>query len=181
MQTLSAFTKQPAPPPAPAIEWPPFEKKLVMEEQPFEYLNFLLQFCPEVPEEAALRARFAKIGIEPGKPFDVSPESVWTKAELKLAVIEGYEAIEKKRAAIGTTVNGWQHAGHRGEPRRLRGRLGAARGGRAGRHLRQRFGRGDVSHAVDRQRRQEAGRHHGPLHADLPGRAASAGRMRSGR
>ena len=107
VQTLSAFTRQPAPPPAPTIEWPPFDKKLVMEERPFEYLNFLLQFCPEVPEEAALRARFAKIGIEPGKPFDVSPESVWTKAELKLAVIEGYEAIEKKRGAIGATVNGW--------------------------------------------------------------------------
>jgi hypothetical protein len=107
VQPLSTFAAQPAPPPAPAIEWPRFEKKLVMEEQPFEYLNFLLQFCPEVPEEAALRARFAKIGIEPGKPFDVSPESVWTKAELKLAVIQGYEAIKKKRAAIGATVNGW--------------------------------------------------------------------------
>lgn len=108
VKTLSAFTGQPAPSPAPAIEWPPFDKKLVMEEDPFRYLDFLLQFCPSVPEEAALRARFAKIGIAPGKPFDVSPESLWTKAELKLAVIEGYKAIEKQRAALGRSANGWQ-------------------------------------------------------------------------
>jgi hypothetical protein len=106
-QPLSAFLKQPAPPAAPAIQWPPFEKKLVMEEKPFEYLAFLLQFCPPVAEEAALRERFAKIGIEAGKPFDVSPESVWTRAALKLAVLAGFESIERGREAAGKTENGW--------------------------------------------------------------------------
>jgi hypothetical protein len=107
VQPLSASLKQPAPPAAPAIEWPRFDKKLTMEEQPFEYLNFLLQFCPSVPEETALRARFAKIGIAPGKPFDVSPESAWTKSELKLAVVEGFEKIKKQREDLGQDVNGW--------------------------------------------------------------------------
>jgi hypothetical protein len=105
VQPLSAFLDQPAPPAPPAIEWPKFDKKLTMEEQPFETLNFLLQFAPPVPEETALRARFAKIGIAPGKPFDVSPES--TKSELKLAVGEGFEQIQKRRADLGKEVNGW--------------------------------------------------------------------------
>ena len=33
------------------------------------YLSFILQFCPPVPEEKPLRARFTEIGIEGGKPF----------------------------------------------------------------------------------------------------------------
>jgi hypothetical protein len=122
VQPLSAFLKQPAPPAAPAIEWPKFDKKLVMEENPFQYLNFLLQFCPPVPEETALRARFAKIGIAPGKPFDVSPESVWAKKDLKPSVAAGMEKIEQRRQSIGKVVNGWHlldingsRAGYKGD------------------------------------------------------------------
>ncbi len=107
VQPLSAFLDQPAPPAAPAIEWPKFDKKLTMEEQPFETLNFLLQFAPPVPEETALRARFAEIGIAPGKSFDGSAESAPAKSELKLAVTEGFEQIQKRRAELGKEVNGW--------------------------------------------------------------------------
>jgi hypothetical protein len=107
VQPLSAFLDQPAPPAAPEIEWPKFDKKLTMEEQPFETLNFLLQFAPPVPEETALRARFEKIGIAPGKPFDASSESASTTSELKLGVGEGFEQIQKRRANLGKEVNGW--------------------------------------------------------------------------
>ncbi len=37
----------------------------------FEYLDFALQFVPETPEDKAIRARLASIGIGPGKTFDV--------------------------------------------------------------------------------------------------------------
>jgi hypothetical protein len=107
VQPLSAFLDQPAPPAAPEIEWPKFDKKLTMEEQPFETLNFLLQVAPPVPEETALRARFEKIGIAPGKPFDASSESASTTSELKLGVGEGFEQIQKRRANLGKEVNGW--------------------------------------------------------------------------
>jgi hypothetical protein len=43
----------------------------------FNELNFILQFCPTVPSEKALMARFAKIGVGAGRPFDanaLSPE-----------------------------------------------------------------------------------------------------------
>ncbi|WP_240648376.1 DUF1254 domain-containing protein [Pararobbsia silviterrae] len=43
----------------------------------FDVLNFVLRYCPNDPSETALMARFAQIGIVPGKPFDsnaLSPE-----------------------------------------------------------------------------------------------------------
>ena len=46
--------------------------------------NFILQFCPPVEEEKALRAKFATIGIEAGKPFDFDKLSEVHKAEMAL-------------------------------------------------------------------------------------------------
>jgi hypothetical protein len=53
-QPLSAYLKQPAPPPAPAIDFPAFTEDAFKTDFP-KYLNFLLQFCPAVPEEKELR------------------------------------------------------------------------------------------------------------------------------
>ncbi len=58
VQPLSQFLKQPAPPAAPAIDWPPFTKDDM--KAPFaKYLNFILQFCPPVAggEGAACQVR----------------------------------------------------------------------------------------------------------------------------
>jgi hypothetical protein len=86
-QPLSAFLGQPAPKPAPAIA---FIKPLTPEAQKtspefFNILNFVLQFCPTVPSETDLMARFAKIGIGAGKNFDASKLS----PEMKKAIEEG--------------------------------------------------------------------------------------------
>lgn len=107
VQTLSAFLKQPAPPAAPPIDFPKF-----VGDDPFKTdfastLDFLLQFAPEVPEEKALRARFASIGIGPGKTFDFKDLSLEHKAAIGLAVKEGYSKIEKRRDEIGKNINGW--------------------------------------------------------------------------
>jgi hypothetical protein len=54
-----------------------------------------------------MRARFASIGIGPGRKFefkDLSPEH---KAAIGLAVKEGYGKIEKRRDSIGKNINGW--------------------------------------------------------------------------
>jgi len=71
-QPLSSFLKTTPPPPAPTID---FIAPLTPEQQKtspefFRVLNFLLQFAPTVPSETDLRARFAKIGVGAGKPFD---------------------------------------------------------------------------------------------------------------
>jgi hypothetical protein len=71
VQTLSAFLEEPASSPAPAIEF--FPPLSVENERTsldfFAELNFLLQFCPVIPEEAAIRERFATLGIAAGQPF----------------------------------------------------------------------------------------------------------------
>jgi hypothetical protein len=73
-EPLSAFLGQPAPAATPAVD---FIKPLTLDEERkslefFNILNFILQFCPTVPSETDLMARFAKIGIGAGKTFDAS-------------------------------------------------------------------------------------------------------------
>jgi len=97
VQPLSAFLKTAAPPPAPAIVFP---KPLSADEERssldfFGELNFLLQFAPTHPSEAALRERFAKIGIVPGKPFDVGALS----PEMRQALADGMADAWKTLAA----------------------------------------------------------------------------------
>jgi len=106
VQTLSQFLKQPAPPAAPPIDFPPFTKDDMKLPFP-KFLNFVLQFCPEVPEEKELRARLATIGIAPGKPFDFDKLSDADKAEEALGVKEAYDQISQKKDAIGKNINGW--------------------------------------------------------------------------
>jgi hypothetical protein len=106
VQPLSKFLNQPAPPAPPAIDFPAFTKDDM--KTPFaKYLNFILQFCPPVEEEKALRAKFATIGIEAGKPFDFDKLSEAHKAEMALGIKEGYDAIEKQKDNIGKNINGW--------------------------------------------------------------------------
>jgi len=106
VQPLSTYLKQPAPPAPPAIDWPAFTKNDMKLPFP-KYLNLILQFCPEVPEEKALRAKFAEIGIAAGKTFDVDKLSEAQKAEEAIGVKEGYDAIVQKKDNIGKNVNGW--------------------------------------------------------------------------
>lgn len=111
VQTLSAFLKQPAPPAAPAIDFPKF-----VGDDPFKTdfpatLDFLLQYAPTVGQAAAdepLRAKLASIGIGPGKKFDFKELSVEHKAAVGLAIKEGFEKIDKAAQEIGKDINGWR-------------------------------------------------------------------------
>jgi hypothetical protein len=107
-QPLSAYLKRPAPPAPPAIDFPKFNGDVPFKTEFPKFLNFLLQFCPEVPEEKALRAKFTEIGIAPGKPFDFDKLSDARKAEMAVALKEGFDEIEKASDSIGKNVNGWQ-------------------------------------------------------------------------
>jgi hypothetical protein len=109
VQTLSSYTHQPAPPPAPPINFPKFTDEAFKGDFP-KFLNFLLQFCPGVAEEAATRLQFATIGIEPGKPFDIAQLSDSEKADLSSAVADGYKAIQDRTDQVGKNVNNWKVA-----------------------------------------------------------------------
>jgi hypothetical protein len=107
VQTLSAFLKQPAPPAAPAPQFPKFTEKAFKTEA-FSYLNFLLQFTPAPPEEKALRARFAEIGIAPGKPYDYARLGLEDRLATGVGIKQGFEKIKVKRETLGREVNGWR-------------------------------------------------------------------------
>jgi hypothetical protein len=106
VQTLSAFLSRPAPPPAPAIDWPKFTPQAFTTEFP-AVLNFLLQFCPEVPQERALRARLAGIGIAPGRKLDPRALTPEQKAEFVVGIRSAFGNIETAADNIGKKITGW--------------------------------------------------------------------------
>ena len=109
-QPLSEFLGRPAPDAPPSVAWRRIDKAMA-EADPFGYLAFLLQFClPVGPAkvEVPLRARFARIGIEAGRPFPIDRFTPEQKAELKAGMESGLEKIKQRVATIGANVNGWR-------------------------------------------------------------------------
>lgn len=106
-QPLSAFLKQPAPAAASALNWPKIDKDLVKTEF-FEYLDYALQFAPPGPEEQAIRAKLASIGVGPDKKFNFKDLSLEHKAEILLGMKDGEKKVEAKVATIGKNINGWK-------------------------------------------------------------------------
>jgi hypothetical protein len=104
---LSAYLHRPAPPGAPAIDFPVINKDLVKENF-FEYLDFALQFAPAGPEEQEIRARLAKIGVGPGKTFSFKDLSLEHKLEIGLGMKAGDKRVDEKVAALGKEINGWR-------------------------------------------------------------------------
>ncbi len=96
VQTLSQFLGTPAPAAAPAVD---FIKPLTAEQertslQFFNVLNFILQFCPTHPSETALMARFAKIGVGAGKPFDAGALSPDMRKALEYGMADAWAAFK---------------------------------------------------------------------------------------
>jgi hypothetical protein len=98
VQSLSAYAHSPAPAAAPTIDWmaplTPAEER--SSTQFFGVLAFVLQFCPIVPSEAALRNSFEQIGVVPGKPFNAGSLS----DSLAAGMTQGQKAIDSARAAM---------------------------------------------------------------------------------
>jgi hypothetical protein len=107
VQTLSSYLKKPAPPAAPAINFPKIDKELVKTNF-FEYLDFALQFAPPGPEEEGIRAKLARIGIGAGKKFDFKDLSPEDKAELVLGMKDGEAKVTQAADNLGKDVNGWK-------------------------------------------------------------------------
>lgn len=100
LQPLSSYLKTPAPPAAPQIEFPPYDAEKAHSHDFIRYLNFLLQFTqPTNPDEAGLMARFAKIGIGPGQPFDAAALSPARLAAIDAGVADAKAAMAEKAKA----------------------------------------------------------------------------------
>jgi hypothetical protein len=107
VQPLSAYLKQPPPPPAPAIDFPKIDAELVKSNF-FEYLDFALQFAPAEANETEIRARLARIGIGAGKTFNFKDLSVKDKLEVGLGMKDGEKKIDDAVANAGKAINGWR-------------------------------------------------------------------------
>ena len=83
VQTLSAYLNQPAPTPAPAVDFPKIDKELVKTNF-FDYLDFALQFAPAQENEKEIRAQLARIGVGPGKTFNFKDLPLEQKARNRL-------------------------------------------------------------------------------------------------
>ena len=96
VQPLSAFLGTAAPKAAPAIDFikplTPAEEKT--SPQFFNILNFVLQFCPTVPSETELMARFARIGVGAGKTFDASKLSPEMKTAIEQGMADAWAAFD---------------------------------------------------------------------------------------
>jgi hypothetical protein len=107
VQPLSKFMGKPAPSTAPPIDFTkpltPADERTVLEF--FNILSFALQFCPTHSSEVELRNRFAKIGIEAGKPFDATGLSAEMKQALKDGMQDGQKEIDNARASSANANN----------------------------------------------------------------------------
>lgn len=101
-QPLSAFLGQPAPPPAPPID---FIRPLSPDAQRsslefFNILSFVLQFCPPHPSETELLARFAKVGIGPGLTFDPDLLRPETREAIAQGIADAWKELDAADARL---------------------------------------------------------------------------------
>ena len=101
VQLLSEFAGTSKPQPAPDIN---FVKPLAAEAQRtslqfFDILNFVLQFAPTHPSETELLARFSRVGIEPGTPFDSSTLSADKRQAMEQGMADAWQAFSEFKAA----------------------------------------------------------------------------------
>jgi hypothetical protein len=92
----------------PEVNWPDWDSSVMTSVEFITLLNFLLPFYePYHPDDVLLMARFEKIGVVAGAPFDAE---ILDPTILK-AIEEGQQAAIKKIAEkvenIGEKVNGW--------------------------------------------------------------------------
>lgn len=106
VQPLSAFTNQPPPPPAPAIDYVPALTSEQEKTSPqfFDILDFALKFAPTLPTETELRARFAKLGIGPDGNFDAEKLTPELRTAIQAGMADAWaelEALKKGPMATG--------------------------------------------------------------------------------
>jgi hypothetical protein len=99
---LSAFLHQPAPPAAPAVNWPRLTEDMMTTPAIFPYANFLLQFCPPDPSETSLLARFATLNIGANKTFDLSSFTPPTQQAITNGIADTKADVEGMMAKINS-------------------------------------------------------------------------------
>lgn len=106
--SLSKFLGTPQPPKVHEINWVALNPKDFEDVNFIKYLNTYLNLVkPFNEEDAEDIARFEKIGIKPGAPFNSSQLSEEIVKAINQGVQEGIAAIKEKAAHISEQKNGW--------------------------------------------------------------------------
>lgn len=107
MQTLSTYRGQDGPT-TQSTQWPVWNDEASRNERFIGYLNFLLGLCqPFHPSEVDMMARFARIGIGPGLPFEVEALDDETRDAMRAGVTSAQATMTAKVHNFGQKVNGW--------------------------------------------------------------------------
>lgn len=108
---LSQFLGKPAPKPAPAIDFPPFDPAKVDGIEFFTYLDMVLNWHTPRLDDAGILGRLTRIGVLAGglAEFDAGRFSPEVQAALMEGIRAGRKAIEERGNNLGERVNGWEY------------------------------------------------------------------------
>ena len=101
LQPLSAYLGEPAPSPAPAVQWKPWKEGAETTDEFWAYTNFLLSFATPNAQDKPVQDRMAKIGLGAGQTWNPSAHG----ADVNAAIAGGMqEALaELKQGATRIT------------------------------------------------------------------------------
>lgn len=105
VESLSKFLDIPAPTPAPKINFPALNASKMISPEYFGYLNFLLQFAPTVPEDKKIRAEFTKIGITPGKSYDIKKLTAELQKAISVGMQDGINELNAAAKEVTSSAN----------------------------------------------------------------------------
>ncbi|MCD2194749.1 DUF1254 domain-containing protein, partial [Actinomycetospora endophytica] len=104
LSPLHELAGTPAPPAAPAVDWPAWDEERAADRDFVDYLNFLLRFCAPVPAERDVLARFARAGIAPGVSFDPTALTDEQVAAIDAGVTGGHRRLEESIDATHSSI-----------------------------------------------------------------------------
>ncbi len=114
-QPLSGYLRREPPDAAPEIAYPPISPE-TFEPRFWKYVNFLLQFCPALPQEAELRTRFERIGVKAGASWPPRDMPQAGSRSVEEAGGQAHRDLEQDALKLTTPV------GLFGTPREMAGR-----------------------------------------------------------
>lgn len=87
--------------------WPWPSKQMLTGLPTFSYFNFLLKLAPPRDDERDLMAQFERIGIAPGKEFDIEQFAPEIRTAIEQGAVGALERIRERCRNIGRRENGW--------------------------------------------------------------------------
>ena len=95
LQPLSAFLGETAPAAAPEIQWPAWIDKVDKTADIFRYVNFMLPYTQPNPMDQPTLERIARIGIAPGKPWNLAEMTPEMRQAIEDGVNDGLQVIRE--------------------------------------------------------------------------------------